>query len=205
MLLTILSFFITSTTWENMVSLGAGATWTEKVLRPIIVYLGLIILLRVVGKRELAQLNPLDLVVILLLSNTVQNAIIGNDTSLTGGLLGGAVLLIANAALNYLKLRSRKIETVVDGVPVTLIKDGKIDKKQVRRELMTHSDLDILAHQNDLDDASQIQKLVLDPNGTAMVEAKGEIKDARFKREMLKKIDELSKQLADVNALLQKS
>ncbi|HLA95070.1 MAG TPA: YetF domain-containing protein [Pyrinomonadaceae bacterium] len=205
MFINILSTIVASPAWENMLELGDKVTWPEKVLRPIVVYVGLIILLRVVGKRELAQLNPLDLVVILLLSNTVQNAIIGDDTSLVGGLVGGAVLLLLNTALNYLKLRSRKIETAIDGRPVTLIENGEINTRRVRRELMTRTDLDIIAHEKDLDDASHIEKLVLDPNGTALVEAKDDIKDVKFKREVLKKINELSKQLADLNAALQKS
>ena len=204
MFIEFISSLTDTATWQHMMSLGENATWPEKVIRPILVYLLLIVLLRVVGKRELAQLNPLDLVVILLLSNTVQNAIIGDETSLAGGIVGGAVLLVANACLNFFKMRFRKVESLIDGRPVTLIKDGEILKRRVARELMTHSDLDVIAHDKDLKDASKIKDLVLDPNGTALVEPKDDTKDATFRREVLEKIDALSKQLGELNASLQR-
>src|SRR5271169_3783945 len=99
----------------------------EKILRPIIVYLALILLLRVFGKRELAQLNPFDLVVLLSLSNTVQNAIIGDDNSVTGGIIGAFGLL----AINWLVVRtlysSPRLTRALEGRSTLLISDGKID------------------------------------------------------------------------------
>lgn len=198
-----LAFFDTST-WSNMFALGESVTWAEKILRPMIVYVALIVLLRVVGKRELAQLNPLDLVVILSLSNTVQNAIIGDDTSVIGGIVGAAALLLINSAVAYLKYRTAKVEAVVEGRPAILISNGKVDENALRRELMTKSDLDIIAHENGLDDSNEIEKLVLDPNGSFLVDAKDEMRDAKFKREVLTKIGDLSKQLTELNAALQK-
>lgn len=191
--------------WSNMFTLNPETvTWTEKILRPVVVYIALIVLLRIVGKRELAQLNPLDLVVILSLSNTVQNAIIGDDTSLVGGLVGAAALLGINYVVAYLKYRSKGVESLTEGSPLTLIENGKVDQKALRHELMTDSDLDIIAHENGFDDRSDIEKLVLDPNGSFLVEGKDEVKDAKFKREVLQRIDELSKQLSDLNSLIQK-
>lgn len=198
--------FFAGSTWDNMFVLDAGqVTWAEKILRPALVYVSLIVLLRIVGKRELAQLNPLDLVVILSLSNTVQNAIIGNDTSLVGGIVGAAALLAINAAFAYLKFRSKGIENAIEGKPVKIIENGKIDENELRRELMTEADIDIIAHENGMDDRHEIDRLVLDPNGSFLVEGKDEIKDAHFKREVLKKIEELSKQLTELNAVLQKT
>lgn len=198
-----IEFLLIADTFQNMFSLDAEqVTWAEKILRPVIVYVALIVLLRVVGKRELAQLNPLDLVVILSLSNTVQNAIIGNDTSLVGGLVGAAALLAINAAVAYFKYRSKGIEAAIEGSPVTIIDKGKIDERHMRAELMTESDLDIIAHENGMEDRHEIERLVLDPNGSFLVDGKDEIKDAKFKREVLKKIDELTKQLGDLNAAL---
>ena len=89
--------------------------WLEKIIRPIIVYLFLIIFLRVFGKRELAQLNPFDLVVLLSLSNTVQNAIIGNDNSVSGGLVGALSLLTINWVLTRLLFKSPKLEEALEG------------------------------------------------------------------------------------------
>jgi uncharacterized membrane protein YcaP (DUF421 family) len=193
-------------TWQNMLVLDADqVTWAEKIIRPILVYGGLIILLRIFGKRELAQLNPLDLIVILLLSNTVQNAIIGNDTSLVGGLAGAVVLLAVNSFFAHLKFRSEKIETLIEGKPLNVIEHGKIDGKQLASELLTESDLDIIAHENGLEDRHDIDRLVIDTNGTFLVDGKDEVKDAKFKRDVLKKIDEISKQLKDLNATLRQA
>lgn len=197
---------IDASTWTNMFTLDPeNVTWAEKILRPMIVYLSLIVLLRIVGKRELAQLNPLDLVVILSLSNTVQNAIIGNDTSLVGGIAGAGALLLINSSMAYIKYRWPKVEAVAEGEPVTLIEDGKIDKAILKRELITDSDLDIIAHENGFDTADEIDRLILDPNGSFLVDGKDEIKDAKFKRDVLKKIEDLSKQLSELNATLQKT
>lgn len=198
--------FFAGSTWQNMFTLDADqVTWAEKIIRPILVYVSLVVLLRIVGKRELAQLNPLDLVVILSLSNTVQNAIIGNDTSLIGGVVGAVALLGINALFAYLKYRSKGVEKLVEGKPVKIISHGKLDQTQLRRELMTESDLDIIAHENGMDDRHEIEHLVLDPNGSFLVEGKDEIKDARFKHEVLEKIDDLSKQLQKLNAALKQA
>src|SRR5476649_2733338 len=105
--------------WHNMFALGLPLA--EKILRPILVYAFLIIGLRLAGKRELAQLNPLDLVVLLTLSNAVQNAIIGDDNSVSGGIIGATTLL----AINYVVLRflynHEKIDRIVEGSPDVLI------------------------------------------------------------------------------------
>lgn len=191
--------------WAHMFTLDDTVTWTEKVLRPVIVYTALVIMLRLFGKRELAQLNPFDLVVILSLSNTVQNAIIGPDNSLVGGLVGAVALLLINFIFSRLKYSSKSIEAAAEGVPVTLVSKGKPDPQQLRRELITERDLDIIAHQNGLENAEEIEKLVLDPNGSFLVDGKDEIKDARFKKEVLKKIGDLSKQLDQISSRLQKT
>src|SRR6266436_9015526 len=98
----------------------------EKILRPILVYVFLIVILRLAGKREMAQLNPFDLVVLLTISNTVQNAIIGEDNSVTGGLIGAATLLIVNhIVVRYLYTHER-LERLVEGDSDVLIEDGII-------------------------------------------------------------------------------
>lgn len=193
-----------ASTWAHMFTLDGTVTWAEKIIRPMIVYAGLIILLRVFGKRELAQLNPFDLVVILSLSNTVQNAIIGQDNSLVGGLVGALSLLFINRVLARLKYASKTVEAITEGKPKTLIENGKIDRRKLKNELITTEDLDIIAHENGLDRGADIDKLILDPNGTFLVDGKDEIKDAKFKRDVLEKIGELSKQIAELGAALQK-
>ena len=106
----------------------------EKILRPLIVYLALVVLLRVFGKRELAQLNPFDLVVLLSLSNTVQNAIIGADNSLAGGLIGAATLLTVNYVVVRFVFRHRRLDQLLEGSPVVLIEHGEIDKRALAKE-----------------------------------------------------------------------
>src|ERR1035438_8761437 len=98
----------------------------EKVLRPIVVYLFLIVFLRVFGKRELAQLNPFDLVVLLSLSNTVQNAIIGNDNSVTGGMIGAFSLLTINWVLMRILFKLPKANAALEGTKSVLIERGVI-------------------------------------------------------------------------------
>src|SRR5471030_2908412 len=127
------------TLWPDMFVLGLPLA--EKILRPIVVYVFLIVGLRLAGKRELAQLNPFDLVVLLTLSNTVQNAIIGEDNSVTGGVLGATTLLIVNYYLVRFVSRHEKLERFVDGEPDTLIEDGKIQAACLDKEAITVGEL----------------------------------------------------------------
>ena len=198
--------FLETSAWSNMFVLDAEkVTYLEKIVRPLLVYFAMILLLRIFGKRELAELNPIDFVVLLLISEAVQNAIIGDDTSLSGGVIGVATLLAVNYSMAFIKFRVQPIERLIEGAPKILIENGEIDKKALSRELMTEDDLEVVAHEEGLDDAREIEKLVLDPNGTFLVEAKYDIKDARFKKEVLEKIDKLTEQLRDLQNSLQKS
>src|SRR5579864_1386998 len=110
--------------WNHMFVLNLPVA--EKLLRPIVVYAFLVVLLRIFGKRELAQLNPFDLVVLLSLSNTVQNAIIGDDNSVTGGLIGAFALLAINYAVVRFLFRHRRLDEIFEGTPTVLIRDGKM-------------------------------------------------------------------------------
>src|ERR1039457_7172893 len=101
----------------------------EKILRPVIVYLFLVVFLRLFGKRELAQLNPFDLVVLLSLSNTVQNAIIGDDNSVTGGVIGAFSLLAINWLVVRVLFRSRRMTRVLEGRAALLVHNGQIDQR----------------------------------------------------------------------------
>src|SRR4051794_28740758 len=111
--------------WQNMFVLGR-LELAEKILRPLVVYGFLIIALRLAGKRELAQLNPFDLVVLLTLSNTVQNAIIGNDNTVIGGIVGATTLLAANYVVVRFISRHERLERLIEGDPDVLIEDGRI-------------------------------------------------------------------------------
>src|SRR5262245_59851711 len=132
------------TIWTDMFALGVPVL--EKVLRPVLVYAFLVVGLRLAGKRELAQLNPFDLVVLLTLSNTVQNAIIGEDNSVTGGLIGAITLLGVNWVLVRFLFAHPALERVVEGDPTVLIEDGRIVEAGLRDELITRAELDAAAH-----------------------------------------------------------
>src|SRR5256885_2629964 len=121
--------------WKDMFVIGLPLA--EKILRPIIVYAFLVISLRLSGKRELVQLNPFDLVVLLTLSNTVQNAIIGNDNSLSGGLIGATTLLLVNYVLVRFISRHESLERFVEGDPDVLIENGRIKHDCLQREAIT--------------------------------------------------------------------
>lgn len=142
----------------------------EKILRPMIVYLCLIFFLRLFGKRELAQLNPFDLVVLLSLSNTVQNAIIGDDNSITGGVIGAFSLLAINWLLMRLLYRVPRINAALEGTETVLIRHGKMDAQAMKKETLTELELLSVLHKQGLDSFEQVERCVLEPNGTFYVE-----------------------------------
>ena len=142
----------------------------EKLLRPMIVYLFLILFLRLFGKRELAQLNPFDLVVLLSLSNTVQNAMIGDDNSVTGGIIGAFSLLAINYVLTLVLFRLPKLDKVVEGTETVLIRRGEVDWAAMKREALTELELKSVLHKQGIDDVLEVEKCVLEPNGTFYVE-----------------------------------
>src|SRR5215472_3958555 len=144
----------------------------EKILRPVIVYLCLVVFLRLFGKRELAQLNPFDLVVLLSLSNTVQNAIIGDDNSVSGGIIGALALLTINWILTWVLFRAPTVDAALEGGPTTLIRAGKVDEAALRRESLTPEELGSVLNKNGFNNPSEVELCVLEPNGTFYVKGK---------------------------------
>jgi uncharacterized membrane protein YcaP (DUF421 family) len=118
----------------------------EKILRPVVVYLALVVLLRIFGKRELAQLNPFDLVVLLSLSNTVQNAIIGDDNSVSGGVIGAFSLLAINWLVLKVMYKSPKLVQALEGSETVLIRHGRIQHGALESEQLSEEDLLIAVH-----------------------------------------------------------
>jgi uncharacterized membrane protein YcaP (DUF421 family) len=139
--------------------------------RPVIVYLVLVLLLRLFGKRELAQLNPFDLVVLLSLSNTVQNAIIGDDNSVTGGIIGAFGLLAINWLVVRVLFRSMKLTRVIEGRSAVLILNGQLDQRALQRECLTREELLDVIHKQGFEDFHKVHRCELEPNGTFYVEA----------------------------------
>jgi uncharacterized membrane protein YcaP (DUF421 family) len=163
----------------------------EKIVRPVIIYLCLVIFLRLFGKRELAQLNPFDLVVLLCLSNTVQNAIIGDDNSVTGGIVGGFALLAINWVTMWLLFRAPKVNAALEGSATTLIQAGEIDEPALRRETMSHEELISVLNRNGFTDPSEVEICVLEPNGTFYVKGKQPTEDQVERAELMSALQSL--------------
>ena len=172
-----------------------GVPLLEKILRPIVVYAFLVLLLRVFGKRELAQLNPFDLVVLLSLSNTVQNAIIGDDTSLTGGLVGATSLCVINYVVVRFLFKHRRLDQWIEGSPATLIRDGKVDRDALSRELMTEADLGTIARRQGFASFDEIESCVLEPGGGIALKRRSPHRREVEHRDLLDRLDKLSAQV----------
>jgi uncharacterized membrane protein YcaP (DUF421 family) len=175
---------------------------TEKILRPVIVYLFLVVFLRLFGKRELAQLNPFDLVVLLSLSNTVQNAMIGDDNSVSGGLIGAFALLAINWVLAWALFRSPKITAQLEGSPTTLIRDGVVDEAALNSQTLTHEDLISVLNRNGFNDPAEIQHCILEPNGTFYVKGITPSTDELERRQMLTLLHDLTTEVKTLRSQL---
>ena len=172
----------------------------EKMLRPVIVYAFLIFGLRLAGKRELAQLNPFDLVVLLTLSNTVQNAIIGDDNSVTGGLIGAATLLVLNYVVVRFLYTHEKLDRLIEGDSDILIADGVIQMDRLKEELITPSELEAAAHKQGFGSLDEIEKAILDPGGTVSFFARKPTTEDTRHRELLARLDAMAAQISALQA-----
>lgn len=175
-----------------------GLPLAEKVLRPVVVYAALVVLLRVFGKRELAQLNPFDLVVLLSLSNTVQNAIIGDDNSVSGGLVGALSLLAVNYFVVRFMFRHRRLDQFVEGTPTKLIEDGRLCEEGLARELLTPSELLTVAHRQGFRRLGDIKTCVLEPGGSFYIEGHTPPREERRHEELLERIEHLCRQVEEL-------
>ena len=179
--------------WHDIFVVGAPVA--EKVVRPIVVYFALVVLLRAFGKRELAQLNPFDLVVLLSLSNTVQNAIIGNDNSLSGGLIGALTLLAVNYLVVRFLFRHRRLDQLFEGRPSVLIDKGHVLRKALARELLTNAELTTVLHRQGFDDLADVERCVLEPGGTFYIQRKSPPADELARAEVMKRLDDLGRKV----------
>ncbi len=187
------AWFATHSMWHDI--FAPGTPLLEKMLRPVMVYLFLVVSLRVFGKRELAQLNPFDLVVLLSLSNTVQNAIIGNDNSLSGGLAGAFTLLGINYLVIRFLFRHRRLDQLFEGKPTLLIEDGKVLNHALAKELLTKAELMTVLHRQGFDDAAEVNRCVLEPGGTFFIQRKTPDVDTVKHTEVMTQLRDLHKRL----------
>jgi len=137
----------------------------EKAIRTVAVYAGLLLVLHLAGKRQLAQLNSFDLVVLLLLSNVVQNAIIGDDVSLTGGLLGAVVLVAVNFVLVRVAFMSPRFGKALQGGATTLYAHGRLDRRALRGQAITEEELVAALRRQGLE-LDDVERVELEPEGT---------------------------------------
>jgi uncharacterized membrane protein YcaP (DUF421 family) len=177
-------------------------SWEEKVVRTIVVYVFLLIGLRLAGKRELGQFNPFDLVVLLLLSNTLQNAIIGNDNSLAGGLLGAAVLLAVNYTVVRFLYRHPAIERLVEGDPDVLVRDGETIQHRMERELITKDQLEAAARRQGIESLDRVRECRLETGGALTFIERQPTEDDERHSVLVTRLDELAEQLSLVSSQL---
>lgn len=180
--------------WTDV--LAPGAPVLEKVLRPIIVYAFLIVGLRLAGRRELGQLNTFDLVVVLTISNTVQNAIIGNDNSVLGGLIGAATLLALNYGVNRYLNKHAKLEEAWEGEPVDLVRNGRVLWRNLREQMVTRAELEAAVRQQGVATIDQVALAVLETNGTVSVIAKDAVLSKDAGPDVNAQLDEIRSLLA---------
>ena len=186
------------TVFSDMFHLGVPVA--EKMVRPVVIYFFLIVGLRLAGKRELAQLNPFDLVVLLTLSNTVQNAIIGEDNSVTGGLIGATTLLVVNYAVIRFLYGHEKLDRLVEGDADVLLENGMVQPDRLRDELITLHELEAAAHKQGFASLDEIDRAVLEPGGTIAFFAKKPTAESSRHEEVMKRLDQLSAQVAALRA-----
>ena len=137
----------------------------EKILRSVVVYLFLLIAFRLTGKRQVGQLTPFDLVLLLLISNVVQNAVIGNDNSLGGGLLGAIAILLLNRLVVEITYRSKRLRRILEATPTILVHNGKVLHQNLDRERVTMDDLLAALRRNGVADVMHVRVAVLEENG----------------------------------------
>src|SRR6201996_2926723 len=172
-----------------------GLPLAEKILRPVFVYAFLVVGLRLSGKRELVQLNPFDLVVLLTLSNTVQNAIIGDDNSVTGGIVGAATLLLMNYFVVWFLYDHEKLDHLIEGNADILVEGGKVKPDRLRRELITQAELEAAARRQGFSSLSEIDRAILEPGGNISIVARKPEPDEMRHGELLMRLDDLLKEI----------
>ncbi|HEX6592024.1 MAG TPA: YetF domain-containing protein [Moraxellaceae bacterium] len=145
--------------------LDMSVPWWEFILRAVVVYLFLLVLLRLTGKRQIGELSPFDLVLLLILSNAVQNSMNAGDNSLIGGLISATVLILLNYGIGQLTFRSRKLEGLIEGRPQLLIHNGQVYQDVLARNQLTQQELETALRQNGCTEVEEVKLAVLEDNG----------------------------------------
>lgn len=162
--------------WDNLMHLDLSV-W-EKVIRTVAVYVALAVLVRLAGKRDLAQLNAFDLVVVLLLSNVVQNAVIGADNTLLGGLIGATVLIAVNAGVVRLARTKDGIARLLEGTPTTLAWNGTWDKQALRKEGLRQADAEAALRRQNANSVADTRNVSIEPGGAIIATLRDDLQSA---------------------------
>jgi uncharacterized membrane protein YcaP (DUF421 family) len=152
---------------ETMFALSAP--WWTFVLRAAVVYVLVLVLIRLSGKRSVGQFTPFDLIMLILIGNAVQNGINGGDNSLTGAVIMATTLIALNYAVAFVTSRSRRAEKIIEGVPTVLARDGKLFEGVLRRQLVSRDDFREALRMNNLEDVSEVEIALLETNGSISV------------------------------------
>jgi uncharacterized membrane protein YcaP (DUF421 family) len=182
--------------WQDLII--PGVPIIEKIIRPILVYVFLGVGLRLAGKRELAQLNPFDLIVLLMLSNTVQNAIIGNDNSVVGGIIGATTLLIVNYLVISFAYRNQKLGTLIEGGPDVLVARGIMNEERLAAEMITREELEAAARKQGFPSLKEVDQAILYPGGTFCFIGRVPSADAIHHNQLMTELHRIRKELADL-------
>ena len=144
-------------------------SWLEKILRPLLVYVVLLLMFRLVSKREMAQATLFDFLIILMISNVVQNAMIGEDNSVLGAAAGAGVLIMLSSALNRVTAHSKKARVLMEGKPVLLVKNGIVEESVMERKAISHNDLLSAIRKQGLGRLKDVGYAILELDGTISV------------------------------------
>jgi len=154
---------MSSALWKMDVS------WWHLIIRSVIVYLFLIVLLRLTGKRQVGQLAPFDLVLLLVLSNAVQNSMNGGDNSIQGGLISATTLVVLNFLMGTATYRSKRLEAIIEGRPQVLIHDGKLFEDVMAKAQLTRHELQAALRQSGCTCVEEVRSAILENNGAISV------------------------------------
>lgn len=153
--------------WKNFLDLSLSPL--NLVLRATVVYLAILLLLRLSGKKQVGQLGAVELVTILLISNAVQNSMNGGDNSLVGGLILSSTLVALSSGLSWLTFKSRTCEAIFEGTPTLLVHEGKRIESSLKKELLTHAELSALMRKQGVHDVKEVKSAVLEADGTLSI------------------------------------
>lgn len=185
--------------------LVAGVPLGEHVIRAAVVYLFAIVALRLAGKRELGQLSTFDLVVLLFFSSILQNGIVGDDNSITGGVVGAITLLAINYLVARVLYRHERIDALIEGAATPLIQDGEILHDNLKRELVTREELTLACHKQGVRRLEDVDLAILEPGGAISVFARQPTREELVEDEVLRRLDELQRALGQALARLEAS